>query len=156
PEGEGVLEGVAAIGEYLVADYMHRASSRLQVHGRDGGLLYEVPLPIMGTVAGLGGEWDGSELLFGFQSVTVPPGIYPLDPPARQTELWEQVHADIDFGAYEVGQVSYPSRDGTAVTMFLAHKKGVARDGGNPTLLYGYGGFNVSLTPSFNPARFLF
>jgi prolyl oligopeptidase len=135
---------------------MHRASSRLQVHDRDGGVLYEVPLPTMGTVAGLGGEWDGSELLFGFQSVTVPPSIYRLDLPTRTSELWEQVRADVDFDAYEVEQVCYSSRDGTEITMFLAHRKGIKRDGTNPTLLYGYGGFNVSLTPSFNPARFLF
>src|SRR5262249_37772277 len=89
-------------------------------------------------------------------SVTVPPSVYRVDLKARQSELWEQVKTDIELNDYTVEQVTFPSRDKTPVTMFLAHKKGLARDGQNPTLLYGYGGFNIALTPSFNPSRFLF
>jgi prolyl oligopeptidase len=156
PEGKDVLEGVAAIGDFLIAQYMHRASARLELCDRQGKALREVKLPTLGSVAGLGGEWDGTELLFGFQSFTVPPSIYRVDLKTKETSLWQQVQADIDFAAYEVEQVSYPSKDQTPVTMFLAHKKGLKRDGRNPTVLYGYGGFNISLTPTFNASRFLF
>jgi len=118
-----------------------------------------VPLPTLGTLAGLGAEDDGDELLFGFQSFTRPQSVYRLDLKKlaeAKPELWGQVEADIDFTQYEVEQVTYPSKDKTPITMFLGHKKGLKLDGNNPTLLYGYGGFNVSLTPSFGASRFLF
>ena len=155
-ESKDVLERVAAVGDTLAVEYAVRASSRLRLFDRDGKPLQEVQLPTLGTLAGMGGEWDGTELLYGFQSVTVPPTVYHLDLKTKRSELWQQVKADIDFAAYEVEQVTYRSKDGTPVTMFLAHQKGLRRDGNNPTLLYGYGGFNISLTPSFNPSRFLF
>jgi prolyl oligopeptidase len=159
PEGPDVLDGVAAVGDVLVAQYMHKASARLRLFDRDGKPRDEVKLPTLGTLTGLGGEWDGDELLFGFQSFTLPQTVYRLDLKAREErkpEKWGQVKADIDFSAYEVGQVTYKSKDGTPVTMFLAHKKGLKPDGKTPTLLYGYGGFNISLTPSFSASRFLF
>jgi prolyl oligopeptidase len=155
-QGDDVLEGVAAIGDSLVAQFMHKASSRLRLFDTDGKPSDEVKLPTLGTVAGLGGEWDGSELLFGFQSFTVAPSVYHVDLKTLKTELWDQVKADVDFAAFEVEQVTYPSKDKTPVTMFLAHKKGLKPDGKTPTLLYGYGGFNISLTPTFNSSRFLF
>jgi prolyl oligopeptidase len=157
PEGPDVLDGLAAVGDRLVGLYMHKAASRLRLFDRDGKPDREVPLPTLGSVEGLGGEWDGKELFFGFQSFTVPPSVYRLDlANPGPAELWGRVKADIDFDAYRVEQVTYPSKDGTPVTMFLASKKGLKRDGHEPTLLYGYGGFNVSLTPSFNAARFAF
>jgi prolyl oligopeptidase len=107
-------------------------------------------------VAGLGGEWDGQELLFGFQSFTTAPSVYRVDLKTRQTKLWDKVQADIDPARYEVEQVTYPSKDGTRITMFLAHRKGLERTGKNPTLLYAYGGFNISMTPLFSASRFLF
>ncbi len=155
-EGPDVLNGVAAVGDTLVADYMHRAASRLSLFGKDGTFLQDVELPTLGSVTALGGEWDGTELLFGFQSFTVAPSIYHLDLPTRAVTLWGQVQTDLDFSRYEVEQVHYPSKDGTSISMFLARKKGMERDGGNPTVLYGYGGFNVSLTPAFAASRFLF
>lgn len=156
PEGHDVLEGVAAIGDHLVAQYMQRASSRLRLLDANGKLKEEIKLPVLGTVAGMGGEWDGDEVLYGFQSVTVPASVYRVDLTSGKSELWEQVKTDLDLSAYTVEQVSYPSKDKTPVTMFLAHKKGLTKDGKNPTLLYGYGGFNIALTPSFNASRFLF
>jgi prolyl oligopeptidase len=173
PETGDVLEGVAAVGEVLVADYMHRASSRLRLFDRLGSPLHEIPLPALGTVAGLGAEWDGHELLFGFQSFTLPPSIYHLDlrgvgsavpdssvrpaqPDRQGPTLWDRVEADIPFDDYALEQTSCSSNDGTPISLFLAHRKGMARDGNIPTLLYGYGGFNISLTPSFAASRFLF
>jgi prolyl oligopeptidase len=155
PQGDDVLEGVSAVGNVLVGQYVHKTSARLRLFDRDGKQREEVTLPTLGSLTGVGAEWDGDEVFFGFQSFTVPQTVYrlPLDGKAEQ---WEQVRADIDFAAYEVEQVSYRSKDGTPVTMFLAHKKGLKPDGKTPTLLYGYGGFNVSLTPSFSASRFLF
>ncbi len=156
PQGPDVLEGVAAIGDTLVAEYMHQASSRLRLLDLEGKPIQDVELPTLGTLAGLGGEWDGQEILFGFQSFTMAQSVYHLDLKTRKQELWDRVKSEIDPAAYQVEQVKYPSKDGTEITMFLAHKKGVTPNGRNPTLLYGYGGFNISLTPTFSPTRFLF
>jgi prolyl oligopeptidase len=157
-EGPDVLDGIAAIGDTLVAQYMHKAAARLRLFDRDGRSRGEVKLPTLGSLTGLGGEWDGDELFFGFQSFTLPQSVYRLELKSDKAELWAQVKADIDFSAYEVEQVTYPSVDRakTPVTMFLAHKKGLKPDGKTPTLLYGYGGFNISLTPTFSASRFLF
>jgi prolyl oligopeptidase len=139
---------------------MRRASSRLCLFDRLGKPLGEVPLPTLGTLSGVGAEWDGTELLFGFQSFTVPQGIYHVDLKSAVScetpTLWDRVEVDLPFEDYEVKQVEYSSRDGTRVSLFLAHKKGIRLDGNNPTLLYGYGGFNISLTPSFAASRFLY
>jgi prolyl oligopeptidase len=161
PQGKDVLDGVRAIGKVLVGEYMHQAASRLELFNRQGKPLpTKIKLPTLGTLAGVGGEWDGHEVLFGFQSFTLPPTVYRIDLDNLHTEqkleVWQQLQAGIDFSKYEVRQVTYPSKDGTSITMFLAHKKGLKRTGKNPTLLYGYGGFNVSLTPSFGASRFLF
>src|SRR5205823_38438 len=163
PEGEDVLEGVAAVGDVLVAEYMQRASSRLRLFDRLGKPLGEVPLPALGTLAGVGAEWDGHEILFGFQSFTMPQSIYRVEWSAAGgqwvatlPELWDRVEVDLPCEDYVVEQVSYPSKDGTPINMFLAHHKDVKPDGNTPTLLYGYGGFNISLTPSFSASRFVF
>jgi prolyl oligopeptidase len=167
PEGKDVLDGVGVLGETLAALYMHQAASCLRFFDRNGKpFATEVKLPTLGTIEGLGGEWDGHELFFGFQSFTLAPTIYRIDlktaKPEVKLEKWQQVKADIDFDAYQVQQVTYPSKDGTEITMFLAYKKernrpsGPLRDGENPTLLWAYGGFNVSITPMFAASRFLF
>lgn len=158
PEGKEVLDSVTAIGDLLVAEFMQQASSRLRLYDLAGKQRHEIKLPTLGTVAGLGGEWDGKELLFGFQSFTVPQSIYhcSFESLTAAPELWDRVQADIDFAKYEVEQVKYPSKDGTEITMFLAHKKGLEKNGKTSTLLYGYGGFNISLTPVFSASRFLF
>jgi prolyl oligopeptidase len=155
-EDQYVLDEIEAIGDHLVGLFMHQASSRLRLFDRDGKLLQDIALPTLGTVSGLGGEWDGHELLFGFESFTVAPNVHHVDLASRKSELWDQVKSDIDAGAFEVEQVKYPSKDGTPITMFLAHKKGFNKDGKTPTLLYAYGGFNISLTPKFNASRFVF
>lgn len=155
-QGPDKLEEIAAIGDYLVAEYMHDAASRLQLLDRDGKRIEEFSLPTLGTVSALGGEWDGGEFFFGFQSFTVAPEIYRVDLKSRKRSLWGRVDTGLDSSRYQVEQVKYRSKDGTEVPMFLAHRKGIERDGNNPTLLYGYGGFNISLTPMFSPSRFLF
>jgi prolyl oligopeptidase len=156
PQGQDVLEGVAAVGDTLAAEYMHQATSRLRLFDLSGKLKKEVGLPTLGTITGIGAEWDGQELFFGFQSFTLPTAIYREDLQTTEKSLWERVKAGINFSEYQVDQVKYPSKDGTPITMFLAHKKGLERDGKEPTLLYAYGGFNISITPTFNASRFLF
>jgi prolyl oligopeptidase len=156
PEGDEVLEAVASVSDDLVTISMRDASSRLRVLDGHGKLTKQIELPTLGTVAAIGSEWNGHEFFYGFQSFTVPQTIYRVELGNLQGELWRKVDAEINFASYEVNQVRFPSKDGTAITMFLAHKKGIGRDGRTPTLLYGYGGFNISLTPSFNASRFLF
>src|SRR5207244_2408021 len=143
-------------GETLATLYLHKASSRLFLMDLHGKAKQELKLPALGTVSALNGEWDGGELFFGYQSFTVPPCVYRVDLKKRTAEVWDRVAGDIDYAAYDVQQVTFNSKDKTAVTMFLAGKKGLARFGKNPTLLYGYGGFNLSQTPVFNTSRFLF
>lgn len=156
-EGKDVLDGFTVIVDRtIIAEYMQQASSRLRFFNGDGKLLHDVELPTLGTLAGIGAEWNSEDLFFGFQSFTLPQSVYHVNVKSMKTTLWDQVKADIDFARFEVEQVTYPSRDGTPITMFLAHKKGLNKNGKNPTLLYGYGGFNISLTPTFSASRFLF
>jgi prolyl oligopeptidase len=151
PERESVLENVAVIGGRLFAHSLRDATSRLEVFSLDGKLEREIGLPTLGTLAGLGGEWDGHEAFFGFTSFGVPPAIYHVDLDSRQTTLWETVPAAIDPAKYAIKQERYRSKDGTEVPMFVLHRTGLELDGRRPTVLYGYGGFNVNQTPSFIP-----
>ena len=156
PQGPDKLEGVAAIGDFLVAEYMHDATNELRLLDRAGKLVENVKLPTLGTIAGMGGEWDGNELFFGFQSFAFAPSVYRIDLKTRKQELWGQVETPIKPDEYVVEQVKYKSKDGTEVPMFLTYRKGLKKNGANPTLLYGYGGFNISLTPTFATTRFHF
>jgi prolyl oligopeptidase len=155
-QGKDVLESVTPVGDTLVVEYMHKAASRLEARDKDGKLQGEVELPVIGAVSGLGGEVEGGEAYFSLQSFTLAPRVYRLDVKTRTIALWKQVEADIDFDAYTVEQVTYKSKDKTEVTMFLAYKKGLKKDGTIPTLLTGYGGFNISRRPAFDPGLFVF
>lgn len=155
PEDESVLQGVQVIGDKIVAQYMQNASSRLRIFSLTGEYSKEIELPALGSAYGLDGEWNGSEALFGYQSFFIPPAIYHYDLKTDKLSLYDRVKADIDSSLYQVKQVWYPSKDGTKISMFLVHKKGLKFDGNNPTLLTGYGGFNSSRTPLFYRNRFL-
>jgi prolyl oligopeptidase len=146
---EAVLDGVLVVGTHLVLSYLERATSRLRLADREGTVQRELELPALGSVFGWGGEWDGHELFYGFSSYTVPPSVYRLDLRSGATELWRRVETDVDPSGYEVQQVWYPSKDGTAITMFLVHRRDLVRDGRNPVYLTGSGGFNISMTPAF-------
>jgi prolyl oligopeptidase len=119
--------------------------------------LSDVKLPGLGSITEIGGQWNSNEAFFGFQSFTVPPSIYNINFKEDEApELWARVAApSIDPSAYEVKQVWFSSKDGTKVPMFVFYKKGLVLDGKNPTVLTGYGGFNISLTPSFMGDRYL-
>jgi prolyl oligopeptidase len=139
----------------VFANYEKNASSQLKLFGLDGTPLREVALPAIGSVSGIGGRWDRKEVFFGFSSFTVPPSVYQCDLANGHTTLWDKIDAPIDPEKYEVNHLWYSSKDGTKVPMFIFHKKGLNLDGKNPTLLAGYGGLNISLTPSFVGERFV-
>lgn len=161
PENDAVLKNVAVFGGRLFAQYEKNASSQLRIFELDGKPVQGIALPTIGTIGGLtasgvGGRWDRKEAFFDFSSFTVPPSVYQVDMSSATTLLWEKVEAPgIDPSTYEVKQLWYTSKDGTKVPMFVCHKKGLALDGRNPTLLTAYGGFNISMTPDFRGSRFI-
>ncbi len=155
PQSDAVLQNLTLLGGKLFAQYEKNASSQLKLFALDGKDLGDVALPAIGTAAGVGGRWDRNQAFFGFQSFTVPPSVYELDVASGKTSLWDKVNAPVDPDAYEVKQLWYASKDGTKVPMFVFHKKGLELNGKNPTLLTGYGGFNISQNPNFVPGRFL-
>ena len=156
PQTDAVLQGAAVFGGKLFAQYLQNASSQLKIFDLDGKKLNDLSLPAIGTVFGTGGRWNRDEVFFGFQSFTFAPSIYRYDLKDNSTSLWTKVDApSIDPAAYEVAQEWFKSKDGTRVPMFVVHKKGLQRNGRNPTLLTGYGGFNVSLTPAFSRTAYL-
>ncbi|HEY4765440.1 MAG TPA: prolyl oligopeptidase family serine peptidase [Candidatus Sulfotelmatobacter sp.] len=156
PQSDAVLQGTAVFGGKLFAQYEQNASSQLQLFDLQGKKLDDLLLPAIGTVFGSGGRWNRNELFYGFQSFTFAPSIYRYDLKDGSTSLWTKVDApSLDPAAYEVNQEWFHSKDGTRVPMFLVHKKGVQKNGHNPTLLTGYGGFNLSLTPTFSRTAYL-
>jgi prolyl oligopeptidase len=156
PQTEAVLQGVGVTGGKLFAQYEHNAASELKVFDIDGKKLADIPMPTIGSVFATGGKWDRNEVFFGFHSYTVPPSIYRYDLGQGKSALWAKVDApSIDPSAFEVQQVWYNSKDGTRVPMFVVNKKGIEKNGKNPTLLTGYGGFNISETPAFSRGMYL-
>ncbi|MGH7499190.1 MAG: prolyl oligopeptidase family serine peptidase [Gemmatimonadales bacterium] len=155
PRPEAVLEGVRIAGDRLAVSYLEGASSRLHLADLEGRFVREVPLPALGSLFGVGAEWDGREIFYGFSSYTVPPSVYRIDLERGEQTLWRRVEADVDPERFEVGQVTVTSKDGTPVSMFLVNRKGLVRSGDNPVYLTGYGGFNISMTPAFSRSLLL-
>jgi len=156
PQTDAVLQGASVTGGKLLAQYEHNVASELKLFGLDGKKLADIPLPAIGSIFSASGRYDRNEMFFGFQSFTVPPSIYRVDLTDVKSSLWAKVDApSIDPSAYEVQQVWYTSKDGTKVPMFVVSKKGIEKSGKNPTLLTGYGGFNISMTPTFDRSMFL-
>ncbi len=152
PQTDAVLSEVHVVGGRILALYLKDAASRLTVFGGDGKKVRDIALPSLGTIEKVDGRHDGQEAFFGFSSYTVPPSVYRYDLKTGAVTLWEQVRTGLDLSGLDVDQVFYRSKDGTRVPMFVVHRKGLRLDGGNPTVLYGYGGFNISLTPAFSRA----
>ncbi len=156
PQNDAVLQGAAIVNGLLLAQYEKNASSQLKLLNTDGKTLGDVQLPAIGSIFGLGGKWDRKEVFFAFHSFTVPDSIYQVDLATRGKSLWSKVSAPgIDPDNYEVKQLWFDSKDGTHVPMFVFHKKGLELNGKNPTLLTGYGGFNISESPNFVGDRYL-
>jgi prolyl oligopeptidase len=152
PAGPDAIEGYSLVGGKLFLHYLHNVSSLIKIFSIDGKPLGEAPLPGPGSAGGLLGRWSSGEAFFGFRSYVLPQAIYRYDVSTGKTELWAQPKVPFKSGDFEVDQVWCSSKDGTKVPMFLVHKKGLKPNGKLPTLLYGYGGFNVSLTPRFSPS----
>jgi prolyl oligopeptidase len=156
PQSDAVLQNASVTGGKLLLQYEHNATSELKLFGLDGKKLSDISLPAIGSVFDASGRYDRNEIFFGFQSYTVPPSIYRVDLADVKSALWAKVDApSIDPSAYDVEQVWYTSKDGTKIPMFVVNKKGIEKNGKNPTLLTGYGGFNVSLTPTFSRSMYL-
>jgi len=151
PESDGVLEGITLVGERIVARYTKDVVSTLKVLDLNGKPVREVKPPTLGSLSGLAGTWDNSEGFYTFNSFYIGPTIYRYDVATGKQSVWFQDKIPVTPDAYEVKQVWYTSKDGTRVPMFLAHAKGIKLDGSHPTLLTGYGGFDITVNPSFNP-----
>jgi prolyl oligopeptidase len=150
---DAVLDEVSVVGGHLAAGYLKNAASELKVLTLQGQPVGQLPLPTVGTSSGLVGLPDQDDAYFSFSSFTYPQEVYHTSLKAGaigKVDRFFKVALPIDPAAFEVEQVFYPSKDGTRVSMFIVHKKGLQKDGNTPTLLYGYGGFNISLTPRFS------
>jgi prolyl oligopeptidase len=153
PENENTLRGVGTAGKNLFANYLKDASTLIKQFDYKGKLIREVALPGIGSAGGFGGKMDAKEVYYTFTSFTYPSSIFKYDIALGVSTLYEKPSVDFNPEEYETRQVFYTSKDGTKIPMFIVHKKGIELNGKNPTWLYAYGGFNISLTPNFNTSR---
>jgi prolyl oligopeptidase len=149
-----VLEGINTAGNYFVAQYIKDACNQLELYDKAGKMVQRISLPdSIGNVTELIADKKSTDLFFGFTSFTYPNTIFKFDLNTKKSTAWKTPKVDFNPEDYETKQVFYPSKDGTKIPMFITHKKGLKLDGSNPTLLYGYGGFNISILPSFSVER---
>jgi prolyl oligopeptidase len=149
PESNSVMDAFAVAGGKLLVKYLHDVSSQVRIFEPDGKFAGEIRFPTLGTVGDISGHWQGGEAFFEFSSFHIPTVIYRYEVTAQTRSEWARRHIPVNSDQFELKQVWYESKDKTRVPMFLLYKKGLKLDGSNPTLLTGYGGFNVSLTPEF-------
>ncbi len=152
PETENVLSASTA-GGYIFASYLEDAKTAVKQYTLEGELVRDVELPAIGTAGGFGGDPDDETLYYTFTSFTYPSTIFSYDIESGESELYRKPDIDFNPDEFETKQVFYTSKDGTRVPMFIVHKKGIELNGSNPAYLYGYGGFNISLRPSFSVSR---
>jgi prolyl oligopeptidase len=150
PQSAETLEGVSILNNQFVADYLKDARSQFKIFNLNGTFVREVDFPGLGSVNGFDGKRYDTETFYSFTSFTTPGTIYRYDMVTGKSEVYRQPKVDFNPAEYETKQVFYESKDGTKMPMFITHKKGIKLDGNNPTYLYGYGGFNASMTPSFS------
>ncbi|MDR0973602.1 MAG: prolyl oligopeptidase family serine peptidase [Prevotellaceae bacterium] len=155
PETESVIDGARIIGGKLIISYLKDACSRAYVYNINGEKEHEVELPGIGSV-GFTGTPDEKECFYTFTSFTVPGNIYAYDMDANTSQLYRAPNVQFAPDDYTTEQVFYPSKDGTKIPLFLTYKKGLQKNGNNPVYLYGYGGFDISMTPSFSTSRIPF
>jgi prolyl oligopeptidase len=153
PEAAETLEGANVVGDMFVLSYLKDARSQVKIHRTDGAFVREVALPGIGSASGFSGKRTDKETFYAYGSFTTPYPIYRYDLVTGKSTLFRQPKVDFDPNQYETKQVFFTSKDGTRVPMFITHRKNLKLDGTNPTLLYGYGGFNVSETPGFSISR---
>ncbi|MEJ7860715.1 MAG: prolyl oligopeptidase family serine peptidase [Pyrinomonadaceae bacterium] len=153
PEGKETLGGISFINNQFVTNYLKDAYTQIRIYDLNGKFVRNVDLPGIGSAGGFSGERDDTETFYTFSSYATPPTIFRYDMKTGKSEVFRTSNVKFNSADYEVRQVKYKSKDNTEVPMFIVHKKGLKMDGTNPTLLYGYGGFNSSLTPGFSVAR---
>lgn len=153
PESEDALRSVDFVGNLFVATYLEDAKTDVRMFREDGAKLRDVEFPGIGSASGFNGKAGDTETFYEFSSFAVPPSIYRYDLITGESELLRRAEVDFDPDSYETKQIFYTSKDGTRVPMFITHKRTVTLDGKNPTLLYGYGGFNIPMTPGFSISR---
>ena len=156
PETENVLERVSIIGGKIIAEYMKDATNHAYGFDLTGKKLYEVKLPTLGSLSGFTGDKDNPEAFYVFTSYTFPPTIYRFDTDKNTSEVFRKAEVSFNPEEYMSEQIFYTSKDGTKVPMSITYKKGLKRNGKNPVMLYGYGGFNISMNPTFSVNRIPF
>lgn len=156
PQSNEVLEGVSIVGGRIFAKYMKDASSVVKVFDENGKFLHRVKLPAIGTAGGFYGKKEDKETFYSFTSFTYPTVIYKYNIATNTSEVFKKPDVKFNPSDYVVKQVFYPSKDKTKIPMFIIHKKGIQLNSKNPAYLYGYGGFNISITPSFDASRIVF
>jgi prolyl oligopeptidase len=147
------LRGIGLVGNLFVASYLKDARSEVKLFAPDGKFVREVKFPGIGTAGGFGGKRSDNETFYSFSSFATPPSIYRYDMATGESKLYRQSKVKFDGEKYKVEQVFVTSKDGTKVPIFITHRRHLKLDGRNPTLLYGYGGFNIALTPQFSISR---
>lgn len=156
PEKEEVLSDVSTGGGYLFARYLKDASTRVVQYTYDGKPVREIKLPGIGTASGFSGEKTDKEFFYTYTSFSTPPSIYKYDITSGESSLFRKTVTNINTDDFVTEQIFFASKDGTQVPMFLTYKKGMKRDGNTPVLLYGYGGFNIPITPEFSISNAFF
>lgn len=151
-EQEDVIDGVVYLNGTFVIAFVHDAHHKLEVFSKEGEHVHEIDLQAIGSITGLSRSKETNELYVAVQSYLEPTMIYRYDAITKETYLFKETNLPIDTSAYETTQIFYPSKDGTKIPMFITHRKGLELNGEHPVILSGYGGFNISLTPTFNPA----
>jgi prolyl oligopeptidase len=153
-EKPDTIDTIAVAGGKVIATYMKDVASKAYVHNLEGEFENEIELPGLGSASGFGGNMDDTSLFYTFTSFTYPTSIFRYEVAARKSSLFRApTIPGLDTNQYDTKQVFFTSKDGARVPMFLVHKKGLVLDGNNPTLMYGYGGFNIATTPGFNSLR---
>ena len=149
PDSANKMEHVACVGGRLIVTYLQDAYTAVSVFNLEGEKLHDIQLPGIGTAYGFSGKKEDNEVFYAFESFTIPPTIYRYNIRENRSELFRKTAIKFDSDKYETQQVFYESKDKTKIPMFIVYQKGLKLDGKNPTLLYGYGGFNFSMTPYF-------
>lgn len=152
-ETDNAMDGVGIVGNMFVCSYLKDAKTQIKLHSMDGTFIREVEFPGIGTAAGFDGRRKDTETFYSFSGFAVPTTIYKYNMITGESQLYRKSQVKFNPDEYETSQVFYASKDGTKVPMFITHKKGLQLDGNNPVLLYGYGGFNISITPTFSVSR---
>lgn len=153
PDKNYVLQKCVLAGDKIIASYIKDAKAKLEVYSNIGHYLYDIELPAIGSISDLHASSKSDEVFFTFKSFTIAPTVYKYNVKDNVLAQYFEPGLDFDSNEYETKQVFYESKDGIKVPMFIVHKKGLELDGTNPTLLYAYGGFNISLLPSFKVER---